>query len=133
MNVNAIENRSQTILRSGKEREKSEITFKAALDAAQENPAESKKAPAQKSGNTAAEELAEYLRKTPAQHMRDAILKELGLTEEDLDAMPPEKRKAVEETIAAKIKEKLLEHGDVAKNAANKPLSTQSLLTNNMG
>ena len=133
MNVNAIENRSQTILRSGKEREKSEITFKAALDAAQENPAESKKAPAQKSGNTAAEELAEYLRKSPAEHMRDAILKEMGLTEDDLATMPPEKRKAIEDTIAAKIKEKLLEHSDVAKNAANKPLSTQSLLTNNLG
>jgi len=133
MNVNAIENRSQTILRSGKEREKSEITFKAALDAAQENPAESKKAPTQKSGRTAAEELAEYLRKSPAEHMRDAILKEMGLTEDDLAAMPPEKRKVIEDTIAAKIKEKLLEHSDVAKNAANKPLSTQSLLTNNMG
>ena len=133
MNVNAIENRSQTILRSGKEREKSEITFKAALNAAQENPAENKQAPTQKSGRTAAEELAEYLRKSPAEHMRDAILKEMGLTEDDLAAMPPEKRKVIEDTIAAKIKEKLLEHSDVAKNAANKPLSTQSLLTNNMG
>jgi len=133
MNVNAIENRSQTILRSGKEREKSEITFKAALDAAQENPAENKQAPTQKSSRTAAEELAEYLRKSPAEHMRDAILKEMGLTEDDLAAMPPEKRKVIEDTIAAKIKEKLLEHSDVAKNAANKPLSTQSLLTNNMG
>ena len=132
MNVNAIENRSQTILRSGKEREKSEITFKAALDAAQENPAENKQAPTQKSGRTAAEELAEYLRKTPAQHMRDAILEELGLTEEDLDAMPPEKRKAVEETIAAKIKEKLLEHSTVAKTDASTTLSTLSLLTNNI-
>ena len=65
--------------------------------------------------------------------MRDAILKEMGLTEDDLAAMPPEKRKVIEDTIAAKIKEKLLEHSDVAKNAANKPLSTQSLLTNNMG
>jgi len=133
MNVNAIENRSQTILRSGKEREKSEITFKAALDAAQENPAENKQAPTQKSSRTAAEELAEYLRKSPAEHMRDAILKEMGLTEDDLAAMPPEKRKVIEDTIAAKIKEKLLEHSDVAKNAANKPLSMQSLLTNNLG
>ena len=132
MNVNAIENRSQTILRSTTEREKSGITFKAALNAAQEKPAENKKAPAQKSGKTAAEELAEYLRKTPAQHMRDAILKELGLTEEDLDAMPPEKRKAVEETIAAWIKEKLLEHSAVAKTDATTTLSTLSLLTNNI-
>ena len=132
MNVNAIDNRSQTILQSSKEREESQVTFKAALAAAQEKPAENKKAPAQKSGRTAAEELAEYLRKTPAQHMRDAILKELGLTEEDLDAMPPEKRKAVEETIAARIKEKLLEQSGVPKNAAQSPATAQSLLTNNM-
>jgi len=132
MNVNAIENRTQTILQSSKEREESQVTFKAALAAAQEKPAENKKAPAQKSGKTAAEELAEYLRKTPAQHMRDAILKELGLTEEDLDAMPPEKRKAVEETIAARIKEKLLEQSGVPKNAAQSPATAQSLLTNNM-
>jgi len=132
MNVNAIENRSQTILRSTTEREKSGITFKAALNAAQENPAENKQAPTQKSGRTAAEELAEYLRKTPAQHMRDAILKELGLTEEDLDAMPPEKRKAVEETIAARIKEKLLEQSGVPKNAGQSPLTTLRLLTPNI-
>ena len=132
MNVNAIENRSQTILRSTTEREKSGITFKAALNAAQENPAENKQAPTQKSVRTAAEELAEYLRKTPAQHMRDAILKELGLTEEDLDAMPPEKRKAVEETIAARIKEKLLEQSGVPKNAGQSPLTTLRLLTPNI-
>ena len=132
MNVNAIENRTQTLLQSSKEREKSQVTFKAALDAAQEKPAENRKTAAQKSGRTAADELAEYLRKTPAQHMRDAILKELGLTEEDLDAMPPEKRKAVEETIAAKIKDKLLEHSAVAKTAASAPLSTLSLLTDHI-
>lgn len=130
MNVNAIENRSQTILQSGKEREKSQISFKAALDAAQEKPANNKKLPAQKSGRTAAEELAEYLRKTPAQHMRDAILKELGLTEEDLDAMPPEKRKAIEETITARVKERLLEQSGMPQNAGQSPLMSLSLLNN---
>lgn len=132
MNVNAIENRTQTLLQSSNDREKSQVTFKAALDAAQGKPAENKKAPAQKSGTTGAEELAEYLRKTPAQHMRDAILKELGLTEEDLDAMPPEKRQAVEETIAARIKEKLLEQSGVPNDAGQSPLTALSLLTKNM-
>ena len=61
---------------------------------------------------TAGQELAEYMRKSPIQHMRDAILKRMGLTEESLNAMPPEQRAAVEKTIAAKIKEELLGHGD---------------------
>lgn len=49
----------------------------------------------------------EYMSKTPAQRMRDAILKEMGLTEESLSALPPEERKQVEEAITAKIKERL--------------------------
>jgi len=46
-----------------------------------------------------------YAKETPAQRMRDAILKSMGLSEDDLNAMSPEKRKAVEETIRQKIKE----------------------------
>ncbi|HTJ96514.1 MAG TPA: hypothetical protein VL381_03525, partial [Rhodocyclaceae bacterium] len=59
----------------------------------------------------------DYLSKPIAQHMRDAILKEMGLTEEDVKAMPPEKRAAVEASIAEKIKERMLEAQ--AKNTAN--------------
>jgi hypothetical protein len=54
---------------------------------------------------TAAEYLADYLRKGPAQHLREAILKEMGLSEADLDAMPPGQRTAVENAIAEKIRE----------------------------
>lgn len=57
---------------------------------------------------TAAQELEEFLRKTPIQLMRDAILKEMGLTEEDLKHMPPDKRAAIEEAIADRIKKKML-------------------------
>jgi len=53
-------------------------------------------------------ELHDYVNKSPAEHIRDAILKELGLTEEDLAAMPPEKRKAMEELINERVREKLL-------------------------
>ncbi len=53
-------------------------------------------------------ELHDYVNKSPAEHMREAVLKELGLTEEDLDAMPPEKRKAMEELINERVREKLL-------------------------
>ena len=64
------------------------------------------------SPKTALQELEEYLKKTPIQRMRDAILKDMGLTEADLNAMPPEKRNAIEATIEARIKEYLL--GDKA-------------------
>ncbi|MCB4360641.1 hypothetical protein [Quatrionicoccus australiensis] len=53
-------------------------------------------------------ELHDYVNKSPAEHIRDAVLKELGLTEEDLNAMPPEKRKAMEELINERVREKLL-------------------------
>lgn len=146
MNVTTVQNLSQSLLQSSATRNKAQVDFKATLDAANQNlsqtskkntaqeksGANAKAAAASKAGKTAAQELEEYLKKTPAEHMRDAILKELGLTEEDLAAMPPEKRKAIEDTIAAKIKEKLLEHSEVAKAAAQTPLSTQSLLTNSM-
>lgn len=51
-----------------------------------------------------------YMDKTPVQRMRDAILKELGLTEDDLKALPPEQQAGIEETIAKKIRERLLAH-----------------------
>ncbi|GGE51936.1 hypothetical protein GCM10007276_31270 [Agaricicola taiwanensis] len=44
---------------------------------------------------SAKEEFLDYARMTPAERMRDAILKELGLTEEDLEGMEPEARKAM--------------------------------------
>lgn len=61
--------------------------------------------------NSPEEDLAEWLKKTPAQHMRDAILKEMGLTEEEISKMPPDKRAAVEATIAEKILERLQASG----------------------
>ncbi len=56
---------------------------------------------------TAAEYLAEWVKKTPEQHMREAILKKMGLTEEEVNAMPPEKRAEIEHEIADRIKELL--------------------------
>jgi TPP-dependent pyruvate/acetoin dehydrogenase alpha subunit len=61
----------------------------------------------------AVSEFLDYAKETPAQRMRDAILKSMGLSEDDLKNMSPEKRKAVEETIRQKIK-------DAAEEAANK-------------
>jgi len=79
----------------------------------QSNDGKSPKSTPSVSAKTAAQELEEFLRKSPIQHMRDAILKEMGLTEEDLKNMPPDKRAAIEDAIADRIKKKLLgEHRD---------------------
>lgn len=143
MNVTTVQNMAQPVLQSSTNRNKTQVDFKAALAAANQNLSQTGKNTAQEKSTedtqttasyakTAAQELEEYLKKSPAEHMRDAILKEMGLTEDDLAAMPPEQRQAIEDTIAAKIKEKLLDHSEVAKNAAHSQLATLSLLTKNI-
>ena len=99
--------------------------FQAALDAANQNIAGTGV-----THKTAGEELAEYQSKSLAQHLRDAILKEMGVTEEQRDAMPPEQRAAIEETIAEKIEQRLLAEGGDAQGAVADPAaSLLSLLT----
>jgi len=63
--------------------------------------------------DSAVTDFLDYAKETPAQRMRDAILKSMGLSEDDLKTMSPEKRKAVEETIRQKIR-------DAAEEAAKK-------------
>lgn len=75
----------------------------------------------------ALEELLTYAKKTPAQLMREKILKQMGLTEDDLKKLPPEKQQVIEKTIADKIKE-MLENPEVAKatDGPQNPFSSQS-------
>lgn len=70
--------------------------------------AEEKVAAAKAERDSLRKELDDYLSKSPMEHMRDAILKEMGLTEEDLAAMPAEKREALESEIAQRMRERLL-------------------------
>ena len=51
----------------------------------------------------------EIAKKTPTERFRDQILKAKGLTEEDVAAMTPEKREALEKEIADMIKDKIEE------------------------
>lgn len=53
-------------------------------------------------------ELHDYLEKSPAEHMREAVMKEMGLTEEKLQAMTPEARRAAEADINRRVRERLL-------------------------
>ena len=119
---------------------KSQGDFQAALDMAKQNLVQSSEEKSQSKSSTsnaqasvaapktAAEELDEFLRMTPAERMRAAILREMGLTEEDLDAMPPEKRAAAEETIARKIKEILLREKPEVQEVKRSPVELLSLL-----
>ena len=74
-------------------------------------PANSKSAT---KGRDVAQEFLDYVKTDPIARMRANILKSMRLTEDQLNAMPPEQRKAIEEKIEQLIKEQL------EKNA-NKP------------
>ncbi len=141
MKVITTQNTTQSLLQSASPNEKLRADFQATLEAAKQNIAqpggntppakssESKGAHRAESQMTALEYLEDYLRKSPEQRMRDAILKKMGLTEEELAAMPPEKRAAIEQTITEKIKELLQkQHGNTQAHA-QPPVSIQSLLT----
>lgn len=65
-----------------------------------------------------AKELRDYLDKTPAQHLREAVLKELGLSEEALQAMPPEQRQAKEAEINRRIRERMVGKEDGSADAS---------------
>lgn len=53
------------------------------------------------------EAFREYMSKSPAEQMRELVLKEMNLSEEDLAAMPPDKRQAIEAEISDRIKERM--------------------------
>lgn len=55
----------------------------------------------------AKKEFMDFMSKTPAERMRIQILHSMGLTEESLKALPPEKQAAIEKEIADIIKEKM--------------------------
>ena len=58
-------------------------------------------------GTSATDEFKDYMSKSPEQRLRDSILKEMGLTEDDIKAMPPEKQLAVGKEIAQRLQDKM--------------------------
>lgn len=78
---------------SGTTKAGSSADFSALLDKAKKD-----------ASTAAADNIAAYVKMTPAQRMRADILKKMGLTEDDLKNMPPDKRQAVEDKITAMIK-----------------------------
>lgn len=56
--------------------------------------------------NDAVTEFLEYMAKSPAERLYEAILKEKGLTKEQLEALPPEERMKVEKEIQEEIEQR---------------------------
>lgn len=140
MIVNASQD-AMPIMPSAATTKQSTDGFLASLETAKGNLAKSTEAPSKtqtsdsgKGGSvattkTALQELEEYLSKSPAQRMRDAILKAMGLTEDALNAMPPEQRASVEKTIAEKVKEYLLGHNTHQQPSGQPSFSMMTLLS----
>lgn len=55
----------------------------------------------------AAQTFLDFIGKNPMERMREQILREMGLTEEQLEQLPPEERQKVEEQIASIIEERM--------------------------
>ncbi|MHC8328421.1 hypothetical protein [Pseudomonas sp. LB1P83] len=73
--------------------------------------AESSKLPAdaqfRTSDSPAGDAFKEYMSKTPEQRLRDSILQEMGLTEDEVNAMPPEKQQAIAKEITERMEHKI--------------------------
>ncbi|ROL93673.1 hypothetical protein [Pseudomonas protegens] len=52
-------------------------------------------------------EFKDYMSKTPEQRLRDSILKDMGLTEEDLRNLPPERQLTINQEIAQRLQDKM--------------------------
>ena len=114
MKVNPTQETAASLLSSAISRDKFQADFQTSLDTAKENLAKNRKQETVQPDamldamTQARQELEDYIKKGPIGHMRDKILEQLGLTEEDIAKMSPEQRETVEKTIAAKMKEWLL-------------------------
>ncbi|MBK5528035.1 hypothetical protein JFT91_11880 [Pseudomonas sp. TH08] len=59
------------------------------------------------SAKSATDEFKDYMSKTPEQRLRDSVLQSMGLTEDDIKAMPPEKQLAIGKEIAERLQDKM--------------------------
>lgn len=87
-------------------------------------PKMSREARIKAANDAAREEFFEYMRMTPAQRMREAILREMGLSEEALESLPPEEREKVEAEIAERIRARMLLQAEEAAESTATALKT---------
>jgi hypothetical protein len=57
--------------------------------------------------STAMADFKDYMSKSPEQRVHDSLLKEMGLTEDDVKAMPPAQQQAIAKEIAQRMEDKL--------------------------
>ena len=144
MRINALAT-SLAATQSGTQTSSNDSDFQAALDRAMSNTtanttrstpeecAAAKTKAAREADATARENFLAYMKKTPEQRMREAVLKEMGLTEEDLKAMSPEEREATEAKIAERIKDRMeLQEQKKAEETAAKQVALRSTRTLNL-
>ena len=72
--------------------------------------------------NGARTEFTEYMSKSPAERIREQLLKEQGLTEEQVQALPQEKQDAIAKQVAERLKEQ--QQQQVAAKATASPAQT---------
>ncbi|QAX86490.1 hypothetical protein C2E19_22780 [Pseudomonas sp. DTU12.3] len=58
-------------------------------------------------GTSATDQFKDYMSKSPEQRLRDSILQSMGITEDDIKAMPPEKQLAIGKEIAERLQDKM--------------------------
>ncbi|AZL75025.1 hypothetical protein EI693_18880 [Pseudomonas oryziphila] len=68
--------------------------------AARQQPSVDKQQP-----SDALQEFRDYMDKSPAEKIKEKYLQELGLTEEEYDALPPEKKALIDEQIAQRMQD----------------------------
>lgn len=59
------------------------------------------------SEGSATEAFRDFMDKTPAEMIKEKLLAEMGLTEEEYNALPPEQRAAIDEQIAQRMKDEI--------------------------
>ena len=55
--------------------------------------------------SSAVQEFRDYMAMSDAEKMRAAVLKEMGLTEEEFEQLPPEEQLAIEQKIVERLKQ----------------------------
>ena len=65
---------------------------------------------AQKMADEAKEKFLDYMSKTPEERYYEAILREMGLTKEELAALPPDERAKIEEKIKEEIAQRMADN-----------------------
>ncbi|MBA6420024.1 hypothetical protein ACS8E9_05885 [Pseudomonas neustonica] len=89
---------------------------------AKQAQAEAKAKEQEENTSTAAEEFSRYMAMSVAEKIKHTLLQEMGLTEEEYDALPPEEKEKIDELIA----ERLDELNDPNKRASSDELQQQA-------